>query len=377
MKILICGYYGNQNLGDEAMLAGMIQLLKKHSPDVSLSVLSDNPKYTAALHSIDPVEHPKRFRRRFGYTIETLKNQSLILGGGDLLRDNIDFSVAKSWLIFLERAIRLHRRTFVLGISVGEIWRQETKDIIPLVLNKVDLIAVRDQNSKKILKELGVSKDIYVMSDLALFGLPKSEKRSLPNSEKLRVGISVRPLIGRGKSVDLGIYPQFQQNVAAIADYLVEQHNAEVHFFPFHAFENKYHSSDDDYISALEVLRYSRNSENFVVHRYIDSLEKLYFLIGQLDLMIGTRLHSLILAAGLGVPIIAAEYDPKIKGFMQEIKQDDLSIPLQDFNLAQLTGRIEAIFENLTDARQKIVSEVESYQSRSSAFSDILAAQLK
>ncbi|MDJ0567626.1 MAG: polysaccharide pyruvyl transferase family protein [Pleurocapsa sp. MO_192.B19] len=363
--VLINGFYGNYNLGDEAMLAGMINLLKKQQEDLSFTVFSNDPQNTQTQYSVESIRRPTRKRLKIQHLLKILQNRYFVLGGGDLLRDSAKSSIAETWLHPLQYAIKLRRRTLVLGISVGEIWKQESKILIPKVLNQVDFLAVRDVKSKLKLEELGVNNTIHVMSDLALHFLPETFSQSkLPTNRPFQVGISVRHLSGRGPSVDASVYTTLLKEIAAVADFLVEKYGATVHFLPFRTYQHSYHPIDDDYESALEVLRYSRYSEKFVVHRYFGTLKDLSSLISGLDLMIGMRLHSLILSAGLGIPAIAAEYAPKVRGFMEEIDQSNLSIPLNSFDRTRLIPEIKNILDNSLAARRNIESGVKNYRER-------------
>ncbi len=362
--VVICGFYGNHNLGDDAMLAGMINLLQKQQDDLSFTVFSNDPQHTQSRYSVQSVHRYKR-RLEIQRLLKILENKYFVLGGGDLLRDSVEYCIVPRWLGFLQQALKFRRRTFVIGISVGEIWKPESKVLIPKVLNKVDFLAVRDMKSKNKLEELGVCNSIYVMSDLALQGIPETLSQSVrPINQPLEIGISVRHLSGRGISVDVDIYHTLQKEIAALADFLVEKYGAIVHFLPFRTYEDRYHPTDDDYVSILSVLRYSRHSAQFVVHRNFESVQNLNTLISGLDLMIGMRLHSLILSAGLGVPIIAAEYDPKVHGFMEEIDQSELSIPLNCFEQTRLIPLIEKIFNDPLVARRKIEAGVKNYSQR-------------
>lgn len=365
-KVLICGFYGNYNLGDEAMLSGIINLLKRQNDDLSFSVLSDDPPDTKKRFGVESVERKNgRKKVKVKRFAEFIRNRYFILGGGDLLRDTAKYSIAKTWLEPLERAIAFQHRTLTLGISVGEIVRPETKTLIPKVLNKVDFIGVRDEKSKQKLIELGVNKTVRVTSDLALEALPVIPRLPKPvENQSINIGISVRHLKGRGPSVDLAGYSNLQKQIAAIADFLVEKYQATIHFLPLRTQKNSYHPTDDDYVSILEVLRYSRHSANFVVHRYFPSLEDFYQVISQLDLTVGMRLHSLIIAAGLGVPIIAAEYDPKVGGFMESIGQSDRSIPLDSFQLEPVVEMVETILKDTEKARQEIEAGVKNYRQK-------------
>jgi len=373
---LICGYYGNHNLGDEALLAGIICLLRKQFKDFSIAALSNDPSYTIKLHSVKGVKHTRPFQRRVGYILDTFKHPYFIFGGGDLLRDGVDCHVAQVWLRHLERAIQLRRKTLVLGISVGEIWRSETKAIIPKVLNKVDLIAVRDEDSRLKLQQLGVTRTIHIINDLALFALPIIDKVEFANHPSPKIGISVRTLNGRGMSVDTTQYPKFKKNMAAIADLLVEKYNAEIHLIPFHTYENSFHHDADDYVSLLETLQYAKYSEKMILHRSVDSLEKLNSIISQLDLMIGTRLHSLILASGLGIPIIGVEYDPKVTSFVQEVGQEEFCFSLEDFTLERVANKIEFILKSPLENRKRTVHGINQYRSKSQPFLSELSSFL-
>ncbi len=362
---VICGFYGHSNLGDEAMLSGMIHLLKKQQNNLSFTVFSHDPKLTQKQHSVHAIDRetkqylPQRI-------LAILKNRYFILGGGDLLRDTAKFPIAKNWLSHLQKAIRLQRQTMILGVSVGDLVRQDSKTLIPNILNQVNLIGVRDALSQAKLVELGVNKPIHIISDLALEALPETvidaEKFSV--GQPLQIGISIRNLQGRGASVDVSQYPTFQKEMAKLADSLVEKYNATVHFLPLRSHPNHYHPTDDDYIACLELFRYSRYSSQFIVHRCFPSLEQFYQLTRQLHLMIGMRLHSLIIAAGLGVPVIAAEYDSKVQGFMAEIGQAQSSIPFNCFEADQILSLIENRLENPLTAHQDVVAGVQQYRQR-------------
>ncbi|MGB7442988.1 MAG: polysaccharide pyruvyl transferase family protein [Coleofasciculaceae cyanobacterium] len=372
-EALICGFYGNYNLGDEAMLAGMLKLLRKQKQDLSFTVFSNDPQDTQTRYSVQSIHRLDR-KLKAQRLLTIFQNRYFILGGGDLLRDSTEYSVAPKWLRPLQQALKLRRRTIVMGISVGEIWKPETQALIPRVLNQVDLLAVRDLHSKTKLEKLGVRKQIHVMSDLALQTLPETFSQPLRTPEQpLQVGISVRHLSGRGASVDVERYPTLQKEIAAIADYLVQEYGATVHFLPLRAHKVGYHPTDDDYISILKILRYSRYSSQFVVHRYFDSLQDFNQLIGSLDLMIGMRLHSLILSAGAGVPVIAAEYDPKVRGFMEEIGQSEFSIPLDCFEKERLVPMIESVLGEPSTARNRIESGIKHYRQRIKGLEQALA----
>ncbi len=389
---LICGFYGYSNTGDEAMLSGMVQLLRQQDPNYPLTVLTFNPEDTQRRHKISTVatHAPRRRLDAIRNKVQDPERKAMkenpvfVLGGGDLLRDGADRPVAQFWLWPMQKAIKLKRRTALLGVSVGEIWKPETKELIPWVLNQVDLITVRDSASKQKLEALGVTNPVHIIPDLALQAVQSlaassrtsGAKPPAETSRPLQVGISVRWMSNRGQTVDYS-YAELQKEMAAIADYAASKHNAVVHFLPFQAFDNYYSNDDDDYIAILEMLRHSRQSPDFVVHRYFPSTAKLAAVISNLDVVVGMRLHSLIIAAGLGVPVIAADYDPKVTGFMTEIGQSDYSVPLREFKRDRIIPLLDQILAQPQLAKDGIARGLKQYEAQAQAVKPLLAKLLK
>ena len=54
-KIVISGYYGFANAGDEAMLAAIVKALRSTENSVKLTVISGNPQITAAKYSVSSI----------------------------------------------------------------------------------------------------------------------------------------------------------------------------------------------------------------------------------------------------------------------------------------------------------------------------------
>ena len=88
------------------------------------------------------------------------------------------------------------------------------------------------------------------------------------------------------------------------------------------------------------------------------------------------RLHSLILAAGLGVPVIAAEYDSKVRGFMKEIGQAQYSIPLEYFERRRILPMIDIILSNPLMVRKDVETGIQNYRQRLSGIQQTLRQAL-
>ena len=82
-KIVISGYYGFDNCGDEAVLLAMLHCLKKTIPNARMTVLSNNPEQTRKQHGVGAVNRWNPVK----IAIKLLTCNLLISGGGSLLQD--------------------------------------------------------------------------------------------------------------------------------------------------------------------------------------------------------------------------------------------------------------------------------------------------
>ena len=53
---------------------------------------------------------------------------------------------------------------------------------------------------------------------------------------------------------------------------------------------------------------------------------ELMAFLSSLDLVVGMRLHSLVLASVMGVPCVGLVYDPKVRGFLETVRQPAVSL---------------------------------------------------
>ena len=82
-NILISGYYGFDNIGDESILRTLVSSLREHIPDCSLTVLSHNPTSTREKYGVEAVDRMSPV----AILHAVKKCDMLISGGGSLFRD--------------------------------------------------------------------------------------------------------------------------------------------------------------------------------------------------------------------------------------------------------------------------------------------------
>jgi polysaccharide pyruvyl transferase CsaB len=304
--ILISGYYGFKNSGDDALLLAITQDLKKYKKDVDLAVLSRAPRETAEVYKVKAVNRMNPFAVIFNI----ISCRMLLSGGGTLIQDGTSTKSLLYYLAIIKMAHLFGKKIMLYSNGIGPL-REEHREMTKKVLNKADIITLRDPASKAELEMLGVDKPRIILTADPAFDLecrrPQEGAEILKElglrEEDKFVCISVRKWKGTGKN--------FCIEIAKTADYLVEKYGYKILFLPMQPAK--------DYEISQEIRKLMKN-DSVCIDKQAD-IDTVLSVIGRADLCIGMRLHSLIYAAGCAVPVIGLVYDVKIAGFMDYINQ--------------------------------------------------------
>lgn len=305
-RVLLSGYYGFGNAGDEAVCAAIARTLRSHGGDPDLTVLSGDPSATLRDHGIRAVRRKDLFR--------ALPNaDALFQGGGSLLQDATSARSVFYYLYVILAARMIRRPVFLYAQGIGPLTLPTSRAAVRTVLNRVQAITVRDTASRALLESLAVSKPpVYVTADpvWALEPAPRErarliwERQGLP-TDGTAVGLALRAWPGLDVA-DIG---------AGIADGLRERGLTPV-LLPMQRPED-------------EVLAYQMSerahARTLCLHGAYHPAEMMAFT-RQCSFVIGMRLHALIFAAAVGTPVLGLPYDPKVTALLDEIRALGMSM---------------------------------------------------
>jgi polysaccharide pyruvyl transferase WcaK-like protein len=317
LNILVYGgWFGSGNLGDEAILQGVNQIIKKKLPEAKLTALSINPEYTYEHTGVrgEKIESPRTLlRNRERYLELFKKTDAHLLTGGTPFYDYGHLSRT----VHMGLPALSKRKVFCFGVGSKPITTLRGREITRILLKNTAIISTRDIISKHILQSLSgkLAKPITVTGDSALMLDPvKSEK------EQDHVLFCPRRLTENHKvlfhqETDRTTINRVRHMQALAADRLIED-GYRVSFMPFHCV------APDDDREEIRVIKNLMQSETEILPRpknTADALRK----IGASTLVVGLRLHSLVLAALQSTPFISIDYDIKIQGFMERMNSPE------------------------------------------------------
>ncbi|MEA3493400.1 MAG: polysaccharide pyruvyl transferase CsaB [Candidatus Margulisiibacteriota bacterium] len=327
MKILISGYYGFGNCGDEAVLRAIRRGFKDHE----LTVIEKKIRYSF-----------------FKIVREILRSDLFLSGGGTLFQNKTSNRSFYYYLGLILLAKLLRRRVMIIAQGFGPLKGRINRLLAKLILDRVNIITLRDNDSFREIQKLGVKRpDIEVTADPTfILNLPDPEiGKTILTLEGVKLG--EKPLLG----IAVRTLPkEFSVRFVEIIDYLSEKYNYTPVLVPFQA--------PEDMGQSNRIISNLREGSHIIFRNCMPS--EMLSIFSQFDLVIGMRLHSLIFAALNITPMLGISYDPKVEAFMKEIEQ-----PYVDINHpAGMKAALEAIIKNRESIKQKLAVKKKELQEK-------------
>ena len=304
-SIMICGAYGRGNAGDDAILEAIVQEMRALDPERTICVMSRRPKETrlvyrtGAVYTFNIFSVLHKFRKAALY----------INGGGSLMQDVTSTRSLWYYCYTLRAAKKRGCKVMMYGCGIGPINRAGNRKMAARIIDRsVDRITLRDDNSRALLAEMGVTRpDIRVSADPTIILDPAP--REVVNLALEQSGIDpAGRYIGFGlrhwKGLDAAL-----PEIAAAANYAYEKHGLIPVFVPI--------EFPSDLTPAERVGALLRCPWHAVRTR--QPIEVTIGILARMKAVVGIRLHSLMFSAGQGVPVVGMSYDIKVDGFLKYI----------------------------------------------------------
>ncbi len=343
MKVLISGYYGFGNAGDELILHAIIAELKARRPDTQFTVLSAQPRQTALQQGVSAVNRWDPFQVFWAVR----QCDAFVSGGGGLFQDATGSKSLYYYLMLIKLAKFFGKKVFVYAVGVNEL-KRFNRFATTRILRLADHITVRETYSKELLEQWGCpAEKIEVTVD------PVFQRETTANTiheHHPKIAFVLRP-------PRKGQWPV--EVFAKLADSLSQRLSARVIFIPFHGAY--------DIPFTLAVMNSMRTTARLVNWNRADDL---FTVFSDVDLVISQRLHGLILATLHGIPLIGISEDPKLQRFLREIKQKHI-VSLDQTNPYSLLAMITDVWEWREEFRSSASQLLPSLRARSKSTADL------
>lgn len=338
MDVLVAGWIGSTNLGDELVFAGLRRLLAARG--ARPVALSENPEATERTHGVEAVSG----RSPAALLAAAGRADALVLGGGGLLQDetsplNLPYHLARVW------AARARRTPFAaVGVGAGRLDTAAGRAQVARTLRggRFRGASARDADSALLLQRVGVP-DVVEATDLA-FALdgPDTEPDDV-------VAVCLRPWTGRrgrlpAAARDASLPDEVVSGVAAALDAIAAD-GLTVRFVAFQA--------DRDHAVHRAVAARMRAPSEAVVPALGDVLEA----VGRARLVVGMRYHAGVAAVLAGRPAVLIGYSPKVDALAADLGAGGRVLPFDAGALASIPAAAETVLRHapaVADARERL-----------------------
>ncbi len=329
MKIGIIGNYGATNIGDDAILTAILKSLEGHN----VTVFSAHPDMTKPLFGeksapLFPLGIRSIFRDGFRDSKKALKKvDAVILGGGGLFQDSYILACFLwAWQIFWVK--RMRKPLFIYSAGVGPLNTMIGKRLSKWAYDQAEIVTVRDEYSKKTLRDIGFKGEITVTAD-PVFNCAK------PNFAKGRTKnlfiISLRPWLKYNDHI-LSVFGKFLSK-------LKEEKDARFIFVSMQ--QIKQHD-----LQMIEPLVSKLGGEIYLPTHYSQVLQ----VMETAEFAIGMRYHFMIAALITQTPILPISYTPKTETLFAGSRLEQYVIKVEDLSEKRLTSDLRKLSASYNNA---------------------------
>ncbi len=371
MKIFLIGWFGSGNMGDEAILISELLTLRKQIKEVEFYVLSFDPERTRRLTAnIPEVKKILRMGSKHNVIRSDLlgilrafkEADVVVIGGGGIFQDIYNYYPIPFFTAMALLA-RFHgKRLMLYCVGLGPINTFTGRKLCRLTANSADIISVRDSESRDLLEDFGVEKEVHLSADPA-FILEPIWNEKVENiikaydlgSNGLVIGVCVQDLLfwsNRNRRI-----------LADTLDTLNRERRAKIVFLPLGSYRDSWFgrstSETVDVVASKRLGALMKRQFSMITDEL--SPQELLAVMERMDLVISMRLHGLIAGARMVVPVIGLTYreESKIANLMKRLGQEDSLFVVCNLQRQNFLDRIDyLLFEENRDVKGKLRKSV-------------------
>lgn len=335
----LLGYYGFNNSGDDALLFSIVDNLRRHDKRVSLCVMSNRAQESYLEFGADAYY---RFNP-FSLLSALRRSRALIFGGGNLIQDATSTKSLLYYTAVLRLAQMLGLKTMLYSNGIGPVDHPANRKLVRSVLNRTDVITLRESNSLSFLTECGVDKPRIVLTADETLTMPIAPPEAV-DPMLIHLGLDLsKPILCVSARIWKNNPPGMAADMAHALDALSGKYGCQVLLLPM--------QPPYDTLICAQIKEVMRRP----CYLLTEPLDPPSFIgvIARSTALIGMRLHSLIYSVCAGVPSAGIVYDPKVSAFLDSAGEDNY-IKIEDFSGEKVIKMGERMFDHYEDNRKRV-----------------------
>lgn len=355
-QVLISGYYGYGNMGDDTILH---TICREYGEFCDLTVLSMTPRKTAKDYGISAIPRFSLWKLHGAMRHAEL----LLFGGGSLLQDRTSTRSLLYYLAVIRMALRRGLPVVVYANGIGPVRGKLSRRLVAKTLDRVTAITLRDQDSLLELQAMGLRRRDAVVTADPVFSLdPVSQEKAralldqtgIPRELPL-MGISLRSSSQQEAEKLAELYDGICRETGLVPVFLCMQPSV-------------------DFPAAQRVME-KMQVKGYLLPEEISAREMMG-IIGCMELVTSMRLHALIFAAAAGTPVMGFDYDPKVSSLLQSLGMSSFGT-VEQLRLEEAQQQAVSAYRNAETLRRQVQTAAERLREQAKENNQILSRYLK
>ncbi|MBI4396692.1 MAG: polysaccharide pyruvyl transferase family protein [Elusimicrobia bacterium] len=388
-KISVIGNFSGRNAGDAAILGGLLKDISARYPNVRFLVPTLNPSFVRS-HFRSPTVVPVSLRpplnlKIFGLgVLQAAYDCDLFLITDAILFDRQLLNPLYNYLSTLALVAQLVKQRGVplvlYNVSLGPVYTPLGQLFMKVLLRAADLVIARDEESIALMTQLGIDTNkARLAADSALSAPFSSPEKLGPVLAKERIRFPSGGTIGFNVSRYLfeSYIPEakglmdaqrFADIVSKSIDRVIDELGVDVLMFSTQIM---------DLPIVRQVLSRLRRPERVrLISNKTYSHEDIKALLARVDIFVGMRTHSLILASSGRTPVLGIIAYPKSRAFLNSIQQLEWKLEYNDFRVDHVVDRIKDLWRERENVRRRLEEIMPVMEARARGSAELLAPYL-
>ena len=337
-RLLIGGYFGCKNAGDDAILTGFLEGIRALSPMTSVCALTASPRRSKAKFGIPCVGR----KNPIAIFLSMWRADAFLCGGGSLLQNATSARSLRYYLFLLRMAKRMGCKTVLYSAGIGPLLGERARGRVVRVLRECDYISLRDANSRRLLEGLGIDRaKLHGGADPALLMSVPPPTRGAAILSEQGIERERRLLCVVLRHTPLGTSHLWKSVVTAV-DIVCRRLDLMPILLCFCG-------EDADTVEAAS----GRLHAPVVFERGVGDL---FAILSECRAVVTMRLHAMILATAVATPALGVVTDPsdgKISSFASASGQQSILYPAP--SVGELCDRLERMISDPRGKNEEIL----------------------
>lgn len=350
-RILICGWYGTETLGDKAILGGVIDVARQRRPDLAIDLASLEPYVSRMTVRQMPdlgIDRVMTLGEAFA-AVTTAQYAAVVIGGGPLMSS---IPWCTHLLEIFAAAKQVGTKCLIAGCGIGPLYVDYRNAAIKHLLELADAIVLRDQGSAQIARDvLKVERKCEVALDPAFLWIRR--RTTTPERDPKQILLALRnwpieEFAARMDPTEAEMIKTAYENELTLMIREILRVDPAIKLVPFCM--HKYAVGGDDRIFYRRLLTQFPEILSRLDNRHRTPIEDLQLIVRS-RAVLAMRFHSVVFSLATNTPFLAVDYTlgGKIAGLLGDVNALDLLIPIDRFDGASTAERLLALQKPTVD----------------------------